>query len=443
MKTFLSTLWERLRSSYWFLPSIITVLAAGLSFLTVHIDTQINAKWARTAGWIWAGGPEGARNVLATIAGSTITVAGVVFSITIVALTLASSQFGPRLLRNFMNDRSTQIVLGVFVATFLYSLLVLRTIRGTDANSFVPFLSVTCGLLFAVASVGFLIFFIHHVPTSILAENLIGRVAQELQSRIESLYPDSLGAGPREKKTDVATQLPRAFESDALAVPSEVSGFIQAINHERLLDLATREGMIIRLCRRPGDFAAKDAALAVAWPADKLNEHRLAQINDCYFFGWHRTPTQDIEYAIDQLVEVAVRALSPGINDPFTAMSCLEWLGVALIQVGKRQIPSVCHYDEESHLRLISDVTDYAGIAASALNQIRQYGCDSIAVVTRMLDVIARVAAELTRPEDRAVIQGHADAVREDGLAGAKNDRDKHDIELAYDRVLAAVRRSS
>ena len=415
----------------------MSVAATALSFFTVHIDTMINAKWARAAGWIWAGGPEGARNVLATIAGSTITVAGVVFSITIVALTLASSQFGPRLLRNFMNDRWTQIVLGVFVATFLYSLLVLRTIRGTDASSFVPFLSVTCGLLFAVASVGFLIFFIHHVPTSILAENLIGRVAIELQSRIDVLYPDRIGDSPREKKSDVAMQLPRAFAEEALPIPSEKSGFIQAIDNDRLVALATREGMVIRLCRRPGNFVSKDASLAIAWPAEKMNAERCAQINDCYFFGLHRTPVQDIEYAVDQLVEVAARALSPGINDPFTAMTCLEWLGVALIQVGQRQIPSAAHFDQESHLRLISDVTDYAGIAAAVLNQIRLYGSTSMAVITRMLDVIARVATELKRPEDREVLRGHTEAIREDGLRGAKNDRDKHDIELAYDRALA------
>ncbi|MEO7723956.1 MAG: DUF2254 family protein, partial [Chthoniobacterales bacterium] len=122
MKTFFSTIWENLSSSYWFIPTIMSILATGLSFLTVHVDTMVNAKWARAAGWIWAGGPEGARSVLSTIAGSTITVAGVVFSITIVTLSLASSQFGPRLLRNFMNDRATQFVLGVFVSTFLYSL---------------------------------------------------------------------------------------------------------------------------------------------------------------------------------------------------------------------------------------------------------------------------------------------------------------------------------
>ncbi len=439
MKTFFSTLWENLRSSYWFIPSLMSLAAAGLSFLTVHLDTMINAKWVRAAGWIWAGGPEGARNVLATIAGSTITVAGVVFSITIVALTLASSQFGPRLLRNFMNDRFMQVVLGVFVATFLYSLLVLRTIRGTDTSSFVPFLSVTCGILFAVSSVGFLIFFIHHVPTSILAENLIGRVAADLQDRIEYLYPDLLDGRPRESKSDIDAQLPSAFPEEAIPVVATKSGYVQAIDNDTLIALATRHGIIIRLLRRAGDFVAEKSDLALVWPPEKLSEEECARIQSCFFYGWFRTPVQDIEYAIDQLVEVAIRALSPGINDPFTAISCLEWLGVALIKVGERKIPSACHFDEQSHLRLVSDVTDYAGIAAAALNQIRQYGRTSMAVTTRMLDVLARVGAELHQVEDRRVLLGHAQAMREDGLVDAINERDKHDIEICYNRALATL----
>lgn len=438
MKTFFSNTWEKLNSSYWFIPTVMSILATGLSFLTVHLDTLVNAKWARTAGWIWAGGPDGARSVLSTIAGSTITVAGVVFSITIVTLSLASSQFGPRLLRNFMDDRSTQLVLGVFVSTFLYSLLILRTIRGTDATSFVPFLSVTCGILFAVASVGFLIFFIHHVPTSILAENLVGRVAQELQYRIERLYPDEMASGPRENKKDVASQLPVRVVEEAKPIDKRESGFIQAIDTERLVALATREGLLIQLCRRPGDFVAEEAALVLVWPADRITEKFNKDCCVAFFFGWHRTPKQDIEYAIDQLVEVAVRALSPGVNDPFTAMSCIEWLGVALIKVGRRQIPSALHHDEESNLRLVAKVTDYAGIAAAALNQIRQYGRGSVGVVTRLLDMIARVGQELTRQEDRAVLLEHAHDIREDGLAAAKNER-KRDIEEDFGRARGAL----
>lgn len=443
MKTFFSTLWERLSSNYWFVPSVMALLATAFSFVSIHLDGVINAKWARTAGWIWGGGPTGARSVLSTIASSTITVAGVVFSITIVALTLASSQFGPRLLRNFMSDRGTQIILGVFVSTFLYCLLILRTVRGTDSTNVVPFLSVTCGVLFAVLSVGFLIYFIHHVPNSILAETLLGRVARELQSGIDHQYPDKLEDRPREKKSDIERKLPAHFEETSRTFTSNRSGFIQAIAMDNLIAFAQKEDLVIRLSRRPGDFVARNAVLAVGFPADRVTDKVREKFHEAYYFGWHRTPTQDVEYAIDQLVEVAVRALSPGINDPFTALSCIEWLGVALIQVGRRQIPSACHYDDSGKLRLIADVTDYEGIAAAALNQIRQYGSTSVAVITRLLDMIARVAEELERPEDRQVLMDHAGEIRADGLRETKNERDQRDIETVYARAAKALSEGS
>ena len=239
-----------------------------------------------------------------------------------------------------------------------------------------------------------------------------------MQNRIEHLYPNLLDGEPREHRSDIEAQLPRQFEEEAVVLLATKSGYLQAIDHDGLLSLAERQGILIRLRRRPGDFVAESSALALLWPPGKLSDDERGSVQSCFFYGWYRTPVQDIEYAIDQLVEVAVRALSPGINDPFTAISCLEWIGVALIKVGQRKIPSACHYDEESHLRLVTDVTDFAGIAAAALNQIRQYGCDSMAVVTRMLDVLARVGVELKQEEDRRVLFGHAQAMREDGLAG-------------------------
>ena len=439
MKTLLSNWWEKLRGSYWFLPTLLAIGATGLSALTLHIDTSLNPKWARNTAWIWAGGAEGARNVLATIASSTITVAGVVFSITIVTLTLASSQFGPRLLRNFMNDRGTQLVLGVFVATYLYCLLVLRAIRGTDQVTVVPFLSVTCGVAFGVTSVGFLIFFIHHISRSIIAENVIARVAKDLRSNIDRLYPDKLEIGAPPEESIREEKLPDQFEHSPRAIESGTSGFIQAIAMDNLLTLAQEKNLIVRLRRRPGHFIAQGDILAEVVPRtqedDSLPDVILRQV----FFGPDRTPTQDIEYSVDQLVEVAVRALSPGVNDPSTAISCIEWLGAALIQMAQRKIPSHWRYDEDGKLRVITDATDFEGIAASALNQVRQYGCSSVAVTVRLLDVLARIGPHLVRPNDRAVLLAHARAVREDGVAAAPNERDKRDIEENFARARHAL----
>ncbi len=440
MKTFLSAGLERLRTSYWFIPSLLAAAATALSFATVHADTLINAKWVRTTGWIWAGGPEGARNVLATIAGSTITVAGVVFSVTIVSLTLASSQFGPRLLRTFLNDRWTQVVLGIFVSTFLYCLLVLRTIRGTDAATFVPFLSVTVGLLFAVTSVAFLIFFVHHVSNAILADNLIARVAAELRQGIDRLYPDEAGVDEKDLAERKERDLPPRFDAEARAISSKVSGYISAISIENLLAFAKKENLVLRLSQRPGDFIAEGATLASVWPGEKSDESTIASVRRAFYFGDERTPTQDLEYSIDQLVEVAVRALSPGINDPFTAMACIDWLGDALIRLADRELPSGWRYDEEGRLRIIAKTADFAGIAASALNQIRQYGSESVAVVLRLLETLAKVAPHLRHETDRAVLLEHARKVRDDGCAQVQNESDRAEIEERFAVAEKALR---
>lgn len=418
------------------------MMAAGaivLSAVTLHIDTQINPKWARDSAWIWAGGAEGARNVLATIASSTITVAGVVFSITIVTLTLASSQFGPRLLRNFMSDRGTQLVLGVFVATYLYCLLVLRAIRGIDQITVVPFLSVTCGVVFAVASVGFLIFFIHHIAASIIAENVIARVASDLRDNIDRLYPERRAADQPNEDTLAGRQIPRELEDEPGRILSDSSGFIEAIAVDGLLSLAVERDVVLRLRRRSGDFVAEGALIMEVVPREKADEDLREKILGNFFVGRHRSPTQDIEYSIDQLVEVAVRALSPGVNDPFTALTCIEWLGASLIQVAERKIPSRWRYDEEDRLRVIVDTTDFEGIAAGAFNQIRQYGAASVAVVVRLLDTIARIAVQLQRSGDRAILLRHAEAIRNDGVGAARNEGDQRDIEKTFEIARRAL----
>ena len=218
MRAQLLKYWDRIRSSFWFLPSLMACGAVALALATVALDGSVTDDWLQTLAWVYTGGAEGASAVLETIAGSMITIAGVVFSLTLVALSLASSQFGPRLLRNFMRDTANQVVLGTFVATFLYCLLVLRTIRRADEVAFVPHLSVTLGVLFAIASLGVLIYFIHHVSVSIQADEIIARVGSgaDRRHRPPVSGTDRRGASPRG-----ATEL-RSFPplSTARRVPS-------------------------------------------------------------------------------------------------------------------------------------------------------------------------------------------------------------------------------
>jgi uncharacterized membrane protein len=193
------------------------------------------------------------------------------------------------------------------------------------------------------------------------------------------------------------------------------------------------------LLRRPGEFVAEGAVIAEVVPRAAESDDLASDILGTIFFGRDRTPAQDIEYSIDQLVEVAVRALSPGVNDPFTAITCVEWLGAALIRVAGRKIPSRWRYDEGNQLRVITGATDFAGIADAALNQVRQYGCSSVAVTVRLLDVLERIGPHLVRQEDRDVLLAHARAVRHDGVTKVANEHDQKDIESAFARAKAAL----
>lgn len=427
--------WESLRTSFWFVPTLMTAGGVALSFAAVHLDEKVKYAWVRTVGWLWAGGAEGARAVLSTIAGSMITVAGVAFSITIVALTLASSQFGPRLLRSFVRDLGNQVVLGTFISTFVYCLLVLRTVRGGDGTEFVPYLSVTLGVAFALANLGVLIYFIHHVATSIQAESLIAAVAGELQESIAAMFPQALGE-PATAAPAAARDPSLPEEGEGLAVEARRSGYVEAIDDGVLMTLARDEDLVLELLRSPGRFVLEGGALARVWPPDR-GRGAADRIRGAFILGARRTPTQDPEYAVHQLVEIAVRALSPGINDPFTTMTCLDWLGAALSKMAGREIPAPHRYDDRGRLRVIARGVDFPAMADAAFNQIRQYGHGSVSVLLRLLDTLAAVGESARRAGDRDCLRRHADLVAADARHALVNEQDLHEVE---ERHAAALR---
>jgi len=429
--------WDLVRSSFWFLPVLMVAGAVGLAFGTVALEAPTRAWLGERWIWTLGGGAEGASAVLATIAGSMITIAGVVFSMTLVALSLTSSQFGPRMLRGFMRDTTTQLVLGTFVSTFLYCLIVLRTIRRTEEVVFVPQLSVSFGVLLAVLSVGVLIYFIHHVSVSIQANEIIARVSAELLQGIDRLFPAEIGRGVR----DVERPPPddgflQRFAAEAGTAPAAKDGYVRFIDGDALMALAVAQDVVLRLERKPGHYVVAGHPLVLVWPRDRLDESLVEGIQLAFAIGTQRTSGQDIEFAIHQLVEIALRALSPGLNDPYTAIVCLDHLSSALCRLADLEPPSSYRHDAEGRLRLIAPPMSFPGIVDAALNQIRQDGRSNVAVTIRLLETIAVVARSARREEDRAALQRHAEMVARGAGEALSEAEDRRQVEERYREAL-------
>ncbi len=324
----------QLRGSYWFLPAVLTLGALLLSIVTYYVDTKMGSSWLDNVSFLRATKPEGARSLLSTIAGSTIGVAGTVFSITIAAVVYASGSYGPRLLTNFMNDRGNQFTLGIFIATFVYALMILRVVRLANSNGFfaapsgqfVPQISMLVALALSLLSVGVLVYFLHHVPHSIQINNVVADIGRSAISRIEKRYPD---------EHDGADWLDHDIRVGE-AVRSHRTGYIEVIDYETLGQIAEAQGVTVRLSVRAGDFVHPGVALL--WVEGTMGDDCSGRLRGAFAVGTSRTQTQDIEFAIDELVEIGLRALSPGINDPFTAITCMHWLSAVLVSLADRDL---------------------------------------------------------------------------------------------------------
>jgi uncharacterized membrane protein len=431
---------EYLRSSFWCVPALLVAAAIGLSFGMIAVDRLVKDEVLSQIGWVWSGGPEGARGLLSTIAGTMMTVAGVVFSITIVVLALVSSQLGPRLLRNFSQENATKFVLGTFIATFVYCLLILRTVRAGDGE-FVPYVSISVALVLALLSVGMLIYFIHHVSILIQAPNIIALAYEDLKAAIERIYPRRLGE--THPQPDHEPELPAMFDERAVVVHSDTSGYLRTIDTVKLMQMATEQDLLLQLHVRPGDFVVPGGRLLQVWPPERADDRLTKDLAGQFTFGVQRTPVQDIEFAVAQMVEAAVRALSPGINDPFTAITCVDRLGAALCQLAEREIPSIYRYDETTTLRVITDTTTFPGVVNAAYDQIRQYGRTSVAVTIRLLEMIAVVASRVQCDTDRAALRRQALMIKRGSETALPEEEDRKDVKERFQAVLNALAESA
>ncbi len=393
--------WERLEASYWFLPSVVAVATIVVAFATLAIDRRVPQQSLVTSAFFGgAGHPAGARALLSTVAGSIITVAGVVFSVTIVALSLASQQYGPRILDNFMRDRGNQLSLASFISTFLYALIVLRVVQspseGPVGAAYVPHVSVTVVFALTLVNLGVFIYFVHHAAESIQASYILARVGRQLngqvlafEERAEAEHDVPEGTAPGEEP---APDLPEGFEAEAVTLRSHRTGYVQAVSSGSLVALARHHDAVVRLHHAPGSFVLLGGPLADVFPASAADE-LSGKIESHYVLGTGRTPTQDPGFLFDQLLEVAVRALSPGVNDPFTAVTCIDRMTEALNLLSQRTLPPSVLRDEDGAVRLVLPVTELAELTEHLFGELRVYAAGDLMVGRHMATVLRNLQA--------------------------------------------------
>ncbi len=394
------------RESFWLVPAVALAVAVLLAIALVNYDAanlSLAERWPRLFG----AGAEGARGMLTAIASSMIMVAGVVFSVTIVALSLAADAYSPRVLRTFMRDRPTQTCFGVFVGIFAYCLVVLRTVRAEDGDSalFVPSLAVFGALILALIGVAALVYFIHHVAVTIRVSSILQRIADDTRAALDQLFPQPLGEGEDDAQED-------SFAArDWRPLPALRSGYIVALDSDALVAFARRRGAVLRMDLAVGDFAVESQPLASLAGGEAHQAARdAAALDRVYAFGAERSVEQDAGFGIQQIVDVATRALSPGINDPSTAGMCADHLGALLVRLARRRIPGRLR-TAGGELRVIARGPTFETLTAVAFEPLARHARGKPEVLRSLL----RAACALERaapPRRAAFVRTHIQALQ-------------------------------
>jgi uncharacterized membrane protein len=426
MNTKISPLIEKARASFWFVPSIMVLLSLCLAAFTIYLDATHTEKLNDKVSFLYGADVDAIRSLLGTVAASMITVTSIAFSITIVTLTLASSQFGPRLMRNFMMDKGTQLVLGTFISTFLYCVAVFCAISFEKPYAFTPGITIVVSIALTCISVCILIYFIHHVAKSIQADIVIDDVYCELRLSIEKQFPD----GNNKKATAAvnSSELKKyeSYHHNMEVLPS-VSGYLQLIDRESLLKVAADSNCIIKLHFMAGDFIVENASIATVYSNIPIENIIHENVKKHIVIGSYRTPVQDPEFAVHQLVEIALRALSPGINDPYTAITCIDKLCAVLCCLEEKSFPQP-EYFIDQELRLVCKELRYIDIASAAFDQIRDNAETNLAVTLKIVDSLQVLAARCKTEEHCRFVSSQADRIQQQQAKQSMSDIDKHKL---------------
>jgi len=427
--------WKELLATFWFVPVVIIGLAVLLSVGLVSLDNVFKIS---QQGWIrffLVNSSDSARSILSTISGAMIGVAGTVFSVTLVALTLASSQFGPRLIKNFMYVRLNQVVLGSYIATYLYCLLVLNAIKDGNGFTFIPSISILVAIIAAVANIILLIVFIHQIAMSIQADKVISDISDLISKQVEKLFPEKMG-DELGKEQNFDEDVAFSNYPKQTTIKSPKSGYLQYIDSEVLLETVTTNGSLFKLKHRPGSFLVKDEEIGVLYLSKEWGEESLDKLLNQFVIGKTKTSQQDLEFSIHQMVEIAARALSPGVNDPYTAIACVDNLTATMCYLGEAKFPSKYRVDEKGNLRVIADVLDFEGVLDAAFNQIRQFSGGSTAVIIRLIEALNTISNSVSNEKQKKAVIKHVEMVHRKGRETIKEKHDLKDLEERSNKIL-------
>ncbi len=411
----LHSIWLSIKASYWFYPALFALIGFLLGMGLVYLDRIGATGWLQYVRGYHPASPEGASNMLTVISGSMIGVASTVFSITIAAVAYASGTYGPRLLTNFMEDKGNQLSLAAFIGTFVYAITVLRAVRAVDetalaaaesagaagaVSGFVPQLALLVAFVLMMLSVGVLVYFLHHIPSSIRINAVLADIGQRLLKTVSRHFPERQDVEDSEQQQPVGRH-----------VMSSGTGYVRVIELSEMSDLAEKHELRIALLVRTGDFVFPGTKL-VSVNTDRLDEDVAGNIEACFALGRSRTPQQDIEFSIDELVEIALRALSPGINDPFTAITAVHWLGAATAEIGQRQLcPATAEQGKLARVMLRNDGFDH--FVTRGFGAMRSAVATSRIAALVAFNTLARTAAQIEDKDRRALLAREGDLLME------------------------------
>jgi len=394
----LRNFFTQLADTLWFIPSLIALFMSALAVVMVEVSTLIDAEALARFPRVFGASADSSRALLSAIAGAMITVAGLTFSLTMVAVTQASTQYTSRILRNFMRDRGNQIVLGIYVGMFAYCILVVRTIRSGDEGQFIPALAVVLGIALAIGSVGMLLFFVHHIANALQASTIVHRITVETLVAVERAFPARLGEPASIGTLDNAGRDHHIPDIAWRPVRARATGYVQSVDNSRLLEIAESLDVVVRLVPAVGDFVI--LGHPVAWVASSrfpehdvpLTQSAIQDVARALTISSYRTVNQDAAFGIRQLVDIALKALSPGINDTTTAITCIDHLGAILVSVVGRADVAPARATR-GVVRVIAPVPTFASLLALSFDEIRQNATTNVSALTRLLTTIATVAS--------------------------------------------------